>query len=213
MRFSRALLFLVALCAPVLSACAHRPLKPLPKEHADMTLPEAVTGDKITLSAEEIGERFLKLIESLDSRDDLGPERIREKIGITLKQPEQERLSVGYWSNDLGDGWRYAFTYMPESASLLKGVGLTFQNSLDDFGNMSAICKLDFEYYDRKLKEMGFNASPTYGPIGQLEDWRYTKLAKNGIGGNIVISIIPQNLVSGEQKRLCVKSIGTLNGR
>lgn len=60
---------------------------------------------------------------------------------------------------------------------------------------------------------MGFNASPTYGPIVQLEDWRYSKLAKNGIGGNIVISIIPQNLVPREQTRLCIKSIGTLNGR
>ncbi|WP_386340140.1 hypothetical protein O4D10_00495 [Xanthomonas citri pv. citri] len=214
MRFPRAaLLFLTVLCAPALSACVHGPLKPPPKEHADMTLPEAVTANKITLSAEEIGNRFLKLIEGLDSRDDLSPERIRKKMGITLKQPEQGRLSVGYWSNDLGDGWRYAFTYTPESVSLLKGVGLTFQNSVDDFGNMSAICTLDFEYYDRKLKEMGFNASPTYGPIGQLEDWRYAKLAKNGTGGNIVISIIPQNLVSREQTRLCIKSIGTLNGR
>ncbi|MCC4589407.1 hypothetical protein JWH11_01810 [Xanthomonas melonis] len=217
MRFPRvSLLLLTTLCGPALSACAHapgQPIKPLLKEQADMTLPEAVTADRITLSAEDIGNRFLELIESLESRDDLNPERIREKMGITLKQPEQGRLSVGYWSNDLGDGWRYAFTYTPESASLSKGVGLTFQNSVDDFGNMSAICTLDFEHYDRRLREMGFNASPIYGPIGQLEDWRYAKLAKNGIGGNIIISIVPQNLVSREQTRLCIKSIGTLNGR
>ncbi|TXD45297.1 hypothetical protein TR80_002625 [Xanthomonas campestris] len=217
MRFPRAaLLFLIALCGPALSACAHAPAqppKPLPKEHADMTLPEAVTAEKITLSAEEIGHRFLKLIESLDSRDDLSPERIREVMGITLKQPEQGRVSVGYWSIDLADGWRYAFTYTPESASLLKGVELTFQNHVDDLASMSAVCSLDFEYYDRKLKAMGFSASPTYGPIGQLEDWRYAKLAKDGPEGNIVISVIPQNLVSREQTRLCIKSIGTLNGR
>lgn len=48
-----------------------------------MTLPEAVTANKITLSAEEIGNRFLKLIEGLESRDDLSPERIREVMGIT----------------------------------------------------------------------------------------------------------------------------------
>ncbi|MCC8537052.1 hypothetical protein LN474_08645 [Xanthomonas codiaei] len=178
-----------------------------------MTLPGAVTADKITLSAQEISNRFLKLIESLDSRDDLSPERIREAMGIPLKAPEQGKLSVGYWSVDLADGWRYAFTYTPESASLLKGVDLTFQNSVDDFADMSSICALDFGYYDRKLKAMGFMASPTYGPIGQLEDWRYTKVAKKGPAGNIVISVIPQNLATREETRLCVRSIGTLNGR
>ncbi|QJD70170.1 hypothetical protein HG421_19195 [Xanthomonas campestris pv. badrii] len=217
MRFPRtALLFLIAFCGTAISACAHtaaQPLKPLPKEHADMTLPEAVTADKITLSAEEIGDRFLKLIESLDSRDDLSPERIRETMGIPLKVPEQGKLSVGYWSVDLADGWRYAFTYTPESPSLLKGVDLTFQNSVDELASMSSICKRDFEYYDRKLKALGFKASPTYGPIGQLEDWRYTKLAESGATGNIVISVIPQNLAPREETRLCVKSIGTLNGR
>ncbi|ATS49899.1 hypothetical protein XAP3CFBP6996_000350 [Xanthomonas citri pv. fuscans CFBP 6996] len=212
MRFPRAaLLFLTALCAPALSACAHGPLKPLPKEHADMTLPEAVTGDKITLSAEEIGNRFLKLIEGLESRDDLSPERIREVMGITLKKPDPAELSVAYWSIDLQDGWRYAFTYVPESPSLLKGVDLTFQNDKDDWSNMSAVCGLDFDHYDKALKAMGFNASPTYGPIGQLEDWRYTKFAKDGVGGDIVISVVPRNIVVREPGRLCVKSIGTLN--
>ncbi|MEA9589637.1 hypothetical protein VC279_20645 [Xanthomonas sp. WHRI 10064A] len=217
MRFSRvALLFLTALLVHALGACAHtasQPLKPLAKEHADMTLPEAVTADKITLSVEEIGNRFLKLIEGLDSRDDLSPERIREVMGITLKKPDPGKLAVGYWSVDLADGWRYAFTYVPESPSLLKGVDLTFQNTADDMANMSAICGLDFNHYDKALRAMGFDASPTYGPIGQLEDWRYTKLSKNGAGGNIVISVIPQNLNGREPTQLCVKSIGTLNGR
>ncbi|MEA9579859.1 hypothetical protein VC218_13410 [Xanthomonas nasturtii] len=217
MRFSRvALLFLTALLVPALGACAHtasHPLKPLAKEHADMTLPEAVTADKITLSVEEIGNRFLKLIEGLDSRDDLSPERIREVMGITLKEPEAGKLGAGYWSVDLADGWRYLFIYVPESLSLLKGVDLTFQNSVDDSANMSAICGLDFHHYDKALRAMGFDASPTYGPIGQLQDWRYAKLSKNGVGGNIVISVIPQNLISREPTQLCVKSIGTLNGR
>ncbi|PPT92252.1 hypothetical protein XaraCFBP7407_20130 [Xanthomonas arboricola pv. arracaciae] len=216
MRSARVVLVLTVLCGIALSACAHapaQPLKPLPKEHADMTLPEAVTANKITLSVEEIGNRFLKLIEGLDSRDDLSPERIRQVMGITVNKPEQDKVSVGYWSADLADGWRYAFTYVPESLSLLKGVDLTFQNSVDDWANMSAVCALDFEHYDKALKAMGFNASPTYGPIGQLEDWRYTKLAKNGSGGNIVLSVVPQNLIAREPTRLCVKSIGTLNGR
>ncbi|MCC4622498.1 hypothetical protein LL965_21475 [Xanthomonas cassavae CFBP 4642] len=176
-----------------------------------MTLPEAVTANKITLSVEEIGSRFLKLIEGLDSLDDLNPGRIREVMGITLKKEEPGELSVGYWSVDLGDGWRYAFTYVPGSPSLLKGVNLAFQHVENDWSEMSAACALDFDHYDKALKAMGFTASPTYGPIGQLEDWRYVKFAKDGVGGNIVIAIIPRNVVVREPGRLCVKSIGTLN--
>ncbi|MEC3887488.1 hypothetical protein [Xanthomonas campestris] len=130
-----------------------------------------------------------------------------------MKKPEAGRLAVGCWSADLADGWRYAFTYVPESPSLLKGVDLTFQNGADDGASMSAICSLDFNHYDKALRAMGFDAAPTYGPIGQMEDWRYTKLANNGVGGNIVISVIPQNLNDREPTQLCVKSIGTLNGR
>ncbi len=37
------------------------------------------------LSAEEIGQRFLKLIEGLGSRDDLSLELVREVTGVVLR--------------------------------------------------------------------------------------------------------------------------------
>lgn len=213
MRSARvALLVMTTLCEPALSACAHTPAQstePLSKEQADMTLPETVMAEKIALSAEEMGLRFLKLITSLDSREDITPGRIQDVMGFRISVAPGA-LGAVIWSEDLGDGWRYAFDYVPASPSLLPGVGLSFENTAGHFFDMKAICSLDFQRYDSALKSAGFVASPTYGPISQLENWRYAKFAERG---SIVLSLIPQSAAAGSSGQVCVKSITTLNGR
>ncbi|MCC8553362.1 hypothetical protein [Xanthomonas hortorum] len=216
MRSARvALILLTALCGTALCACAHTqtdsPKLP-PKELTVMNTSEADVANKLTLNAEEVGKRFLKLIAGLDSREDITPTRIQDVMGFPVSVAPSA-LGAVVWSTDLGGGWRYAFDYVPESPSLLRGVGLSFEHDTDRFSDMEAICSLDFDHYDSSLKSMGFVASPTYGPIGQLENWRYAKFAKGGSGGDILISIIPQNVVAGSAGKVCVKSISTLNGR
>lgn len=68
-----------------------------------MTTPEpalAADGNPV-LSAEEIGKRFLKLLEGLESREDLSPERIRDVMGITLRV-EPGTLGAVHWGPELG---------------------------------------------------------------------------------------------------------------
>lgn len=167
------------------------------------TTPGPVPGDS-ALSAEEIGERFLKLIGGLESRSDLSLERIRAATGISLTV-EPGSLGAVYWSSDLGGGWRYALTSVSLSPSLLNGISLDFVKSDERFAPMpDAICVLDFDHYHNALQAMGFRAVEIRGEIGQLENWRYYK-------GDITLSILPQNAVPGAAGRLCVKSIGTLN--
>lgn len=50
-----------------------------------MTTPDTLMVNP-TLSAVEIGERFLKLLGGLDSRKDLTVDRVREVTGISLKK-------------------------------------------------------------------------------------------------------------------------------
>ncbi|CAD0302441.1 hypothetical protein CFBP7900_01340 [Xanthomonas hortorum pv. carotae] len=202
-------------CGLSLCACAHTPaasLNLLPKQPAAATMSKVNIANKLTLGADEIGRRFLKLIAGLDSRDDITPTRIQEIMGFPVQVAPGE-LGAVVWSADLGGGWRYSFDYIPESSSLLRGVGLSFEHDIDRFSDMKPVCGLDFEHYDSALRNMGFVASPTYGPIGQLENWRYAKFAKDGIGGDIIISLVPQNMVAGSAGRVCAKSISTLNGR
>ncbi|CAD0314856.1 hypothetical protein LYZ86_12705 [Xanthomonas hortorum pv. cynarae] len=214
MRPIRAAPFLIvaALCGTALCACAHTQadsMQPSPKEHTTMTTHEAETVSNPTLSAEEIGKRLLALIGGLKSRDEISLDRIRDVMHISLKL-EPGALGAGFPSGDLGGGWRYVFDYFTESPSNSKGIKLTFVNTADRFADMTAVCSLDFDYYDKSLKRMGFVSAPTHGPIGQLEDMHYVKAAANEVGGDIVISIVPQNVVAGSATRLCVKSISTL---
>jgi len=167
-----------------------------------MTAPVAPT-DNPTLTAEEIGRRFLKLIEGAESRSDLTSAHIKEVVGVSLTA-RPETLGTVFWSEDLGGGWRYALRYIPASPSLLQGVGLSFEHQENGYSDMSPICTLGFDDYHNALKAMGFRDAPIHGEIGQLQSWRYDK-------NDITISIIPQNVVAGESGRLCVRSIGTLN--
>lgn len=176
-----------------------------------MTAPEPTsTPDNPELTAEEIGKRFLKLIEGLESRSDLSLKRIRESTGITLTH-EPGTLGAGYWSHELGGGWRYALTYYPESPSLLEGVGLSFEHSEDHITDVTPVCDLDFEYYHNALVEMGFMAEPYYGEHNLLLGWRYTKFKKSDGTVDMTISVV--QMAGNEPGHLCVKSVGTLNGR
>lgn len=159
--------------------------------------------DNPTLTAEEIGRRFLALIGGLESRDQLSLDMIREVMGIAIPhEPDAPRAGVG--SGDLGGGWHYVLNFVPESPSNAKGVALSFVNQRDRSADMAPICGLDFDAYHNALLAMGYGDTAIVGEIGELRSWRYHK-------GDITLSIIPQNVSPGKAGRLCVESIGTLN--
>lgn len=171
-----------------------------------MTAPEfnPPTEDPI-LSPEEIGKRFLKLIESLESREDLSLERVEEATGLSLLQASGKNY-YGYGQELTGGGF-YAFWFYPEEHGGKRGIRLDFEQEGDSSSSMKAVCALDFDHYHGALKAMGFVDNPTYGEIGQLEYWRYTKFKKSDGAADMTITIIPQNVMAGEVARLCVKAI------
>jgi len=166
-----------------------------------MTAPTTPPGNP-TLTAEEIGKRFLKLIEGLESRSDLSLENAQQETGLTFSPSSDGRL-YGY-EETLVDGWHAAMNYRLATASTMIGIDLHFWKVDDHYADMSPVCALDFDHYNAALKAMGYRDTPVHGEIGQLQSFRYDK-------NDITISIIPQNVVAGEPGRLCVKSIGTLN--
>lgn len=186
-----------------LSACAHasRPSDPaLTEQSAAMT--PAVDASH-TLDAEQIGRRFLRLIEGLTSRSDLSEQRIREVTGIELSASE----AGPFYSQPLQGDWYYLVHYVPESASLKRGVGLDFGNRKDRYVDPSPICSLNLEDYHRALEAMGFRAAATYGEMGQIVDWRYHR-------GDITLAMVAWPQVGTDEEGVqhyCVKSIGTLN--
>lgn len=167
------------------------------------------------LSADEIGRRFLKLIEGLKARDDLNLELVRTTLGLSLPKTlwdEHQFISEGSLDSD----WSYVVGFLEETPSNLKSVYLDFRNSKARFAEMSSVCTLDFEYYHNALLGMGFMADPYYDydhGRERLLDWRYTKFKKSEGTVDMTISIVPRNVVPGEAGRLCISSIHMLNGR
>lgn len=169
-----------------------------------MTTPEP-TSTPDNLTAEEVGKRFLKLLEGLESREDLNLERVQIVLGVPLKRFAGTPEYLYSYSQPLGEGWYLSVDYISGSPSLLRGVSLDFGKAGDRFPDIpAAVCALDFDYYHNALKAIGYRDVPIHGEIGELRSWRYYK-------DDITLSIIPQNAVAGESGRLCVTSIGTLN--
>lgn len=194
------LALLLTLCAT--SACAHTPLPVAAKEPAPMTDPTAAPAGNPHLSVEEVGKRFLRLLDSIHTRDDITKERIERVMGVPLSLATDG--ASYYIVQKINEDWIFSFNFYLDGVVTKKGVELNFVNRHSRFADMKSVCPLNFDYYHNALKEMGFNAVDIYGEINQLVSWRYYR-------NDIAVSIVPQNIIPGEPTELCVSSIGTLN--
>ena len=194
------LALLLALCAT--SACAHTPLPVAAKEPNPMTDPTAAPAGNPHLSVEEVGKRFLRLLDSIHTRDDITKERVEEVMGFPISLSD-DQASYGF-TQTINRHWSFAFNFRLEGKSNKKGIDLHFFNHDSRFADMTDVCALGFDFYDKSLRSMGFMSDAVYGEVGQLRAWRYYR-------NDVVISVIPQNRIPGEDTKLCVQSIGTLN--
>ncbi|MFC3131318.1 hypothetical protein, partial [Coralloluteibacterium stylophorae] len=184
------------------------------KEAAVMTAPEsAFTAANPTLSAEEIGERFLKLVGRLESRSDLDLDLVRTTLGLRFSRvPGDEHHLVS--EAPLGSGWSYIAGFLEATPSNLSSVYLDFRSSQGPDAELTPVCTLDFGHYHNAMIEMGFMADPYYDydhGRERLLDWRYTKFREGDGSVDMTISIVPQDPPPGATDRRCVKSISMLN--
>ncbi len=118
------------------------------------------------ITAEDIGRRVVKLIDTLRSAEDLAPERIEQTTGITVEFNNEDRNIYGF-GGKLTDEWSYSLVSTPENAGE-KPSSLRF--SFDDTSGKQAdpapICSLDLAGYARALTEAGFVSKPMHGYRG-----------------------------------------------
>lgn len=168
-----------------------------------MTDPTAAPAGNPHLSVEEVGKRFLRLLDSIHTRDDITKERVEEVMGLRLSL-SVDGTFYGAEQNEK-DGWLWTVNFYPEGiANPKKGVGLRFINREERVANMMAICAMNFERYDKYLTEAGFVRSENIGEIGEIVNFYYGR-------SEILLSLVPQNKFPGEESELCVQSLQTLN--
>jgi hypothetical protein len=180
------------------SACAHTP-HALPAKEPAMNTPDATTATNPTLTAEDVGKRFLKLIGTLRSPDDLDEALVKQIMGLTLKPSAMGSLI----NQPLTGDWVYVLYLVPESPGRKKGVILEFINKADRGADMSPVCGLNFEGYHNALKEMGYQEQMQYDEIGRLTHIVYRK-------DDFLIGLTPElkSFSDGKAYPTCVQRIG-----
>lgn len=194
------------LCLIASSACTTRPAA---AETPAMTSDMIATAAEPTPDAEQIGRRFLKLIESLTSLRDLDLARIKHVMGLALEKAGHGDFYGA--EGNLAGAWKYALNFHPAKSSMANRFELHFIQPGKRFADMTPICKLGFQHYHDALQAMGFTAVPLHDEIGRLQSWRYSKYSPADGRVSIALTITPQNIVPGEDGPLCVKSIATIN--
>ncbi|MDR2032999.1 MAG: hypothetical protein LBP86_12315 [Azoarcus sp.] len=203
---------LLSLCA-ALSACVGAPVNdPPPTSQGNPVMAASSTASSMS-NAEEVGERFLKLIEGLRSRNDITVERIQRTMGVRLERmggTPKENANVPkqddgffYFQNLDGD-WFYVISMVLAKPGRDVGVSLEFINRMNRSADMSFVCGLSFARYQAALKKMGYQENMLRDGSGQVVHIIYRK-------GDLLIGLIPQLKISprdGKTYPACVRRIG-----
>lgn len=115
------------------------------------------------ITAEDIGRRVLKLIDSLHSAQDIAPEHIERITGIHVEINEDDPSIYGF-GGKLTEDWSYSLVSSPDRLGE-KPTSLRF--SFDDTDRERAgpvdsapICDIRFDDYTKALVSAGFTAKP-----------------------------------------------------
>jgi hypothetical protein len=188
-----------------LSAHAHAP-QAMPAKSAAKTVDDADPATTPALTAEEVGKRFLALLEGITSRADLTVERVQGAMGLVLK----DSPNGPFHTQSLGGGWHYVLSVQPETPPGNSiSLNLEFIDPSNRFADMSSICGLTFENYHNALKAMGYRDVFQYdqidGQVGRLIGVDYEK-------DGFFVSIQPEvkRFSDGKVYPTCVRRIGLL---
>jgi len=163
------------------------------------------------LTPEEMGRRFLKLIDSIHSFNDLTLDHVQKIMRQSMYRTTAS--SHGFGMHLPESGWYYGFDYYdnPKSPDL-KNVSYRVDNDTES-ADMGPVCGMDFDAYEAALKAMGFKERPDLAQYDTGEDGRIVR-QRPGIGytrKDVKIIIIPRVQADSPEAKLnhmCVEYVG-----
>ncbi|MCC7247186.1 MAG: hypothetical protein IT473_01035 [Lysobacter sp.] len=112
------------------------------------------------LSAEDIGRRVLKLIDSIRSAEDLAPEHIEQIIGIHVEHNDEDPNIYGF-GGTLSDDWTYSLVSTPDKlGEKPASMRFTLSPATSNLDQYSPTCKMSFDDYVQALVASGFSSRP-----------------------------------------------------
>lgn len=156
------LLSIIALavsCGLSLCACAHGPVETIAKEPVNMAPHESAPVANSAPIAEEMANRFLKLIDEIKSGSEITVERVQEVMQVKL-EPTDRGNSEAF--GDLSGGYKYTVVFDPKN-----GAGIEFTDS-----SSSPACPLPITFLLRSVPR--FESSvPLIVSNGFRTGWMY----------------------------------------
>lgn len=126
-------------------------------------------------TAEDIGQRVLKLVENVRGPDDIAPTRIEQLTGIKVEFNPDDANEYGF-SGQLTDAWAYNLVSLPEGADQKPSrVMFSFDDESRSNADMAPICALDFDAYSASLQRAGFASNPARGKHDRLLYWDFSR--------------------------------------
>jgi hypothetical protein len=161
----------VAAIGSAVSGCASTPSSQTPST-GSQEFPMTVTVPPVT--AEDIGRRVLKLIDSLHSARDLAPEHIEQSTGMRVEINDEDPNIYGF-GGKLTDEWSYSLVSTPDKlGEKPSSLRFSFDDTTRNHADPTPICTLAFVDYSKVLTASGYEAKPMHGYRG-IEGWYFTR--------------------------------------
>ncbi|TXH72584.1 MAG: hypothetical protein E6Q88_06090 [Lysobacteraceae bacterium] len=125
--------------------------------------------------AEDIGNRVLKLIDSIHGRDDLAPAHIEQVTGIKVNFNPDDANEYGF-GGDLTEDWVYNLVSLTETdGSKPSRLMFSFDDQTRAYADMTPICAMDFDDYAKAMTAAGFSSAPAYGKHQNILYWDFAR--------------------------------------
>lgn len=136
------------------------------------TFKPSLASDYPEITSEEMGRRFLKLVDGLKTIDDLTLERIIEQTKLPMKYVPLGKVQ-SFTIHEPKSGWYYGVDFYQDPGSGRKTARLVFGNPADKEADMGPVCGMNFAAYASALQGMGFTMVDTRDELGRVEDYRF----------------------------------------
>lgn len=144
------------------------------------------------LTAEEVGQRVLKLIDSIHTVDDISPAHIEKVMGVKVELNAQEPNKHGF-GGKLTEAWSCGFGSLTDASARLM---LCFDDQPHAHADLAPICKLDYDGYSKFLAGAGFKKSPHYADHGRILFFHFTR-----------DDVLVDTSTTDDSKRTCVSML------
>ncbi|NOT88172.1 MAG: hypothetical protein HOP03_08310 [Lysobacter sp.] len=112
------------------------------------------------ITAEDIGRRVLKLIDSLHSAQDLAPEHVEQATGLRVELNDDDPNIYGF-GGKLTEQWSYSLVSTPDKlGEKPSSLRFSFDDTSRGQADRAPICTPDFDGYSKALTAAGFAATP-----------------------------------------------------